>query len=158
GQPNPGRYAPGPAGNAFFGNQRVYAHAIVPVHVRKDVPLEPVRVTLRRGVTIRGRLLDADGKPVARAGMFSRLKLDPWDPGVRAPAKVADGRSQLGGCDPLATYRVAFLDASRGQGATVEIAGKQAGDEPVTVRLAPCGTATARLVSGAGELFRKRQV
>jgi RNA polymerase sigma factor (sigma-70 family) len=158
GMPNPGRYAPGPAGNAFFGNQRVYAHAIVPVHVRKDVPLEPVRVTLRRGVTIRGRLLDADGKPVARAVMFSRLKLDPWDHVVRSPAKVVDGRFQLRGCDPAATYRVAFLDASRGQGATVEIAGKQAGDEPVTVRLAPCGTATARLVSGAGEPFHKRQV
>jgi RNA polymerase sigma factor (sigma-70 family) len=158
GQPNSGRYAPGPAGNAFFGNQRVYAHAIVPVTVPRGAPPAPVRVGLRRGVAVRGRLLDADGKPVARAAVFSRLHLDDWDHVVRGPAAAVDGRFELRGCDPAATYRVAFLDAAGEQGAVVEVAGKQAGNEPVTVRLAPCGRAVARLVSRDVAPFRKRQV
>jgi hypothetical protein len=157
GQDNLVGYAQGPEGNAFFGNQRVYAHAIVPLTVRKDVKPEPVRVTLRRGVTIRGRLLDAGGKPVVRALLFSRLHLDEWDHVVRGPATVVEGRFELRGCDPKANYRLAFLDAEAGQGKSVEVSGKQAASEPLTVRLAPCGTAVARLVSGDGVPFRKRQ-
>jgi hypothetical protein len=115
-------------------------------------------VSLRRGVTVRGRLLDADGKPVARAAVYSRLHLDDWDHVVRSPASAVEGRFELRGCDPAATYRVAFLDAAGRQGAAVEVSGRQAGGEPLTVRLRPCGRVTARLVSRDGEPFRKRQV
>jgi RNA polymerase sigma factor (sigma-70 family) len=157
GQKNRGGYAAGPEGNAFFGNQQIYSHAIVPLSVRKETPTEPLRIGLCRGVTIRGRLLDAEGKPVAHATMLSRLQLDLWDHVVRSSAKVGDGRFELRGCDPMANYRVFFLDSAGKQGAVADIAGKQSGSEPLTIRLAPCGAITARLVSEAGEPFRKRQ-
>lgn len=158
GRLNPGRYFGGLAGNAFFGNQRVYAHAIVPVTARKGAAAEPVPVVLRRGVTVRGRVLTAEGKPPARVAVFSRLRLDDWDHIVRFPDTAVDGRFELRGCDPKAKYRVLFLDSDARQGATVEIAGKQADEGPVTVQLSPCGRATARLVSATGEPFAKRKI
>jgi hypothetical protein len=63
---------------------------------------------------------------------------------------VRDGRFELHGCDPEKTYPVCFFDAGNKAGATVELSGKQAGDE-VTVKLAPCGQATTRLLDGDGK-------
>ena len=44
------------------------------------------------------------------------------------------------------SYPVYLLDPKNRLGATVEISGKQAGGDPVVVRLAPCGSATLRLL------------
>src|SRR5207253_293409 len=49
-----------------------------------------------------------------------------------------------------ATYRVSFLDAASGWGSTRELSAKQAGDAPVTVRPAPCGSARARFLDARG--------
>jgi hypothetical protein len=45
---------------------------------------------------------------------------------------------------------VYFLDAKNKLGATVELSGKEAG-KPVTVRLAPCGSAALRVVGPDGK-------
>jgi RNA polymerase sigma factor (sigma-70 family) len=157
GDPDSGSYRGGPEGNAYFGGQRVYAHAVVPVKLKRGSGSEPLKVTLRRGVTVRGRLLAAEGKPVARAVMLSRLNVSLWEHMMEhVPADVHDGRFELRGCDPRATYRVIFFDPAHEQGAVVEVAGKQAEGPPVTVRLAPCGTAKARLVSGGRPARNKR--
>jgi RNA polymerase sigma factor (sigma-70 family) len=145
-----GRYWSGgmqaaPEGNAYSGSQRFYAHAIVPVHIKRDSQPDPVRVTLRRGKTIHGRLIDAAGKPVGRALMVSRLNVMAWDHVAGGRSTVYDGHFELRGCDPKASYRVIFFDPSNQQGAVTEIASTS---ETVTVQLAPCGTAKARFVSG----------
>jgi hypothetical protein len=62
---------------------------------------------------------------------------------------VQHGAFDLPGCDPDRAVPVYFLDVENQLGAVVELSGKQAG-EPVTVRLAPCGTATVRFVDGDG--------
>jgi hypothetical protein len=151
-----GGYYPGLEGNAYFGGQRVYVHGLAALQLKADAAPEPLQVTLRRGVTVQGRLVDPDGKPVARAWMMSRLQVSDWEHIVRMPAQVRDGRFELRGCDPEATYRALFYDAARDQGAVAEIAGKQTSGEPGTVRLAPCGSATLRLVSRDGQPLRKR--
>jgi RNA polymerase sigma factor (sigma-70 family) len=157
GSPDSGSYMAGPEGNAYFSGQRVYAHAVVPVKLKRDAEPEPLTVTLRRGVTVRGRLLGADGKPVTRARMLSRLNVSTWEHMMQStPVEVYGGRFELRGCDPKASYRVIFYDAAGEQGAVAEIAGKAADGEPVTVRLAPCGTAKARLLSGGRPLKNKR--
>jgi hypothetical protein len=67
------------------------------------------------------------------------------------PHGLRDGAFSIAVLDPEATYRLHFLDASGQLGAVAELSGKQAGGEPVTVRLRPCGRATARLVDGQGK-------
>jgi hypothetical protein len=126
--------------------------------LKPGVDPEPLLVTLRRGVTVRGRLFGVDGKPVSQARMLSRLNITPWEHMVGGQTDVFDGRFELRGCDPQATYRVIFFDAIHQQGAVAEIAGKQAGGEPVIVRLAPCGRAKARLVSHDGQPLRNKRV
>ena len=59
------------------------------------------------------------------------------------PKEVKDGRFELPGCAPEQTTQVFFLDAGNGLGAVAELSGKEAG-KPLTVRLWPCGRATAR--------------
>jgi hypothetical protein len=139
------QYQPGPEGNLYYGNQRFYAHAIVPVSLKKDAQPARVPIVLSRGVTVHGRLIGADGKPVRRASMTSRLGVMVWDHVVGGRTCVYHGHFELRGCDPDSTYRVVFYDSANQQGAVAEIAGRQSGT-PVTVQLAPCGTATAKLI------------
>jgi hypothetical protein len=67
------------------------------------------------------------------------------------PVELRDGTFRIPVLDPEATYRLYFLDPSGQLGAVAELSGKQAGGEPVTVRLQPCGQATARLVDAQGK-------
>jgi hypothetical protein len=121
--------------------------------VKIDVPakgeVKVVSVTLRRGVTVRGRLLGADGKPVARAIVLQRLHVY-HDLGWHFPTEAHDGVFEVHGLDPEKTVPVYFLDPVAQGGAVVQLSGKQAGQE-VTVRLVPCGRATARYVDGDGK-------
>jgi hypothetical protein len=67
------------------------------------------------------------------------------------PVELLDGAFTIPVLDPQATYRLHLLDSTGQLGAVVELSGKQAGGEPVTVRLQPCGEATARLVDSKGK-------
>ena len=68
--------------------------------------------------------------------------------------KVRDGRFELHGLDPAGATRIHLLDAEHEWGATVDISGKQAGEE-VTIRLQPCGRARARFVGPDGKPIAK---
>ena len=65
--------------------------------------------------------------------------------------QVRDGRFEIHGLDPDAEVPVYFLEPKSKLGATVHLSGKSATGGPVTVRLEPCGTATARLVDPGGK-------
>jgi hypothetical protein len=113
---------------------------------------EPLRLTLRRAPLVKGRLVGPDGKPAAArmwvgqepfaeaaAGYFARVY------------EVKDGGFELAVRNPEAPLCVHFLDAAGGLGAAVALDRKQAGAEPVTVRLSACGSATARFVDARGK-------
>jgi RNA polymerase sigma factor (sigma-70 family) len=129
---------------------RLYPDGLVKLDLSPAADPKEVTVPLRRGVTVRGRVLDPQGKPVARALMLCRL-FRSVVPLSGFTAEVRDGLFALHGCDPGQDYPVYFLDPENGWGASVSLSGKQAGGDPVTVRLAPCGRATARLVDDAGK-------
>jgi hypothetical protein len=132
--------------------------------------------TIRRGVAIRGRLVDADGKPVNDAVMFCANHRPAWEKAV-TPIAVHDGRWELRGCDPERTYRLLFLACAEkfqltmmaeaiganGRlllpmllgpnnklGTSVEVSAKKAGGEPVEVRLQPTGSARLRFLDAKG--------
>ncbi len=110
-----------------------------------------MNITLRKGVTLKGQVIGPDGASVPDAWMFSRVYTSPrsplfqrWLPDYHGTAR--SGQFQIHGLDPASEVAVSFLEPKRKLGATVRVAGKWAGGEPVIVKLEPCGTATARLV------------
>jgi hypothetical protein len=107
---------------------------------------------LRCGVIVKGRALGPDGQTVTGASVISALRIVPtapyWHGSYQIP--VRDGRFELHGLAPDATTRFWVFDAERQWGTTVEISGKQAGEE-LTIRLQPCGQARARAVDAGGK-------
>src|SRR5207302_1350316 len=95
------------------GGTRYYAHAFVPVDLAPGAAPREIAAMLKRGVTVKGRVTDPDGKPVAEAIVLSRLQIMPISPSWRglSPVRVRDGRFELHGLDPAKSYAVYFLDA-----------------------------------------------
>jgi RNA polymerase sigma factor (sigma-70 family) len=131
------------------GGSRLYPDAFVKLDVRAKEEPKEVSVTLRRGATVRGKLLAPDGKPVARALVLSRLHVT-RDLSWHFAGEARDGVFEFHGLDPDKAVPVYFLDPEKRCGAAVELSGKQAG-ETVTVKLVPCGEATARYIDGKGK-------
>jgi RNA polymerase sigma factor (sigma-70 family) len=131
------------------GGRRLYPDAIVKLDVPAKGEPKEVAVTLRRGAAVRGKLLGPDGKPVAKALIMHRLHVG-IDLGWNFPVEVRDGVFEVRGLDPDKSVPVYFLDAEHQCGAVVQLSGKHAG-ETVTVKLAPCGKATARYVDAKGQ-------
>jgi protocatechuate 3,4-dioxygenase beta subunit len=130
------------------GGGRRYPDAVVKLDLPPKGDPKAVAVTLRRGDTVRGRLISPDGKPVVKAIMLHRLHVG-IDMTWHFAGEARDGVFEVHGLDPEKTVPVWFLDAENQCGATVELSGKEAG-ETVTVKLVPCGKATARYMDGKG--------
>ncbi len=126
-------------------------------------------LALRRGVTVRGRVLDPDGHPVHGAWFYSRIVLQRAPIGGwqlwyivddRGRGHVRDGRFALNGLDsaPDAEVPVYFLEPDRKLGATARFSAKTAANGEVTVRLERCGLAMARLVGPDGKPLERYPV
>jgi RNA polymerase sigma factor (sigma-70 family) len=160
---------------------RCYFHAIARVTAKAGEDGKEVNVSLRRGVTLTGRAVGPDDKPVAHAVLFVSGPYRPRAENTMQPVDVWNGRFVLHGLDPEKTYRLLVLDhpqeanpgmtieeiESFGQlmmrqllgpenkhGATVEVVPQQVNGE-LTVKLAPCGSARVRFVDGDGKPLAK---
>jgi RNA polymerase sigma factor (sigma-70 family) len=131
---------------------RFYPDALVPLDLKPGAEPAELSVRLRRGVTIRGRLIGPGGKPPADAVLLCwsqvRRHVPYW---FSAAVPVRDGRFELRGCDPERAYPLYFLDARNQLGASAKLSVKEAGGKEVTVRLSPCGSAAARFVDERGK-------
>jgi RNA polymerase sigma factor (sigma-70 family) len=136
------------------GGDRYYAHKIIPYEAKAGDRPHEVTAALRPAKTLKGRVLDPQGQPVAHALMITRLHIEPFNAFWRGDLGFAlharDGRFELHGVDPEGSAPVFFLDPDREWGATFEASGKRAGEDG-TVQLQPCGRAKARLVGPAGQ-------
>jgi RNA polymerase sigma factor (sigma-70 family) len=131
---------------------RVYPDALIPLDLKAGSDPVEVSTKLRRGVTVRGRLVGPDGKPVAEAVLLCWNQLRPYSASWFASAVgVRDGEFELRGCDPEETYPVHFLDAKNQWGASVKVSAKEAMGKPPTVRLERCGRAVLRFVNKDGK-------
>jgi hypothetical protein len=72
-------------------------HGLAMFDLKPDEKPSEVTIPLRRGVTLRGRLVDGAGNPVAEAEMFSRVIARQ---GKKSQARVSNGHFALHGCDP----------------------------------------------------------
>ncbi len=119
-------------------------------------------IPLQRGVTIRGRVVDPKGQPVAMASIltpaYPRLEFSHSAPTTAWARPVIDGRFELQGCDPNKPRRVYVLDAEHQWGAVVDLDPAQAQREPPTIRLLPCGAASARFVDLRGTPWANTRV
>jgi hypothetical protein len=135
------------------GGTRLYSHSFIACDPKAaGIGLE-LQVALRRGVTAFGRIIGPDGQPVHDTWIIGRAALAPspglwrsWRPNYHSTA--LNGRFELHGLDPDGDIEVPvyFLQPARKLGALVVLSAKSAADGPVTIRLLPCGAATARLV------------
>jgi RNA polymerase sigma factor (sigma-70 family) len=131
------------------GGSRLYPDAALAIDVPARGEPKEVALTLRRGATVRGRLLLPNGTPVPRALVLSRLHVY-VDLGWHFASEMRGGVFELHGLDPEKQVPVYFLDPVNRCGAVVTLSGKQAGRE-MTVTLEPCGQATARYVDNHGK-------
>ncbi len=164
------------------GGDRIYYHAAVPLGLKPGDKEKELNVTLRRGVTLKGRLVGPDGKPAKGANLFVG-EYKPQHEKYLFPIWVGDGKFELPGCDPDRTYHLVFVEHpwlgavmgvealdTYGQlwlsallgpqnklGAVVDVSAKKAAAEPVEVRLAACGSAKLRFVDGDGKPLAKHK-
>jgi hypothetical protein len=133
------------------GGQTLYSHAFLPYEAKADGDAPELEVSLRRGVTVTGRVIGPDDQPVPNNWIVGRLALMPstsaWYAWRGDYHRIAlEGRFELHGLDPESETPVVFLEPKRKLAATVYLSGNSAAKQPFTVRLEPCGTAKARLV------------
>jgi protocatechuate 3,4-dioxygenase beta subunit len=113
----------------------------------------PVKLTVLRSPVVKGRLIGPDGKPLVKAEMFhGQAPFAELSQGYFGhKVEVTNGKFAL----PLRNLEtplcVAFLNPEKNLGALTVFEPKQAGKDPVTVRLQPCGSATARFVDKQGK-------
>jgi hypothetical protein len=109
-----------------------------------------LRVALRRGVSISGRVIGPDGEPIARGALLCRVQTCPQEPTEGQPQLFWDGRFTVRGCLPGRVYPLLFLDARRRLGAQLELTAPTDNTKPIEVRLQPCGSAEVRFVDARG--------
>ena len=135
------------------GGRRTYAHKIVAYEAQAGAATQRINAALRRGNTVRGRLIGPQGQAVKEARILSRLHIEHYRPQWRGDfvrRQAIDGVFEINGPDPEKPVPVYFLDAINQWGAAIELSGKQSGEE-TTIHLQPCGTAMARFVGPDGK-------
>lgn len=114
-----------------------------------------VRVELKRGLAISGRILEADGRP-AKAGAVAWAERHATD-GPRAAATArtdGQGNFRIAGL-PAGTYKLTINPPMTGAvGILTSADGIAAGADDVTVRLPEAATISGRIVVDGGELDR----
>jgi RNA polymerase sigma factor (sigma-70 family) len=155
----------------------MYYHAVAELDIKPGERKREVPITLHRGVTLKGRLVGPDNKPVMSAVMFIAGHRPPSEK-TMSPVYLRGGHFEVHGCDPAKTYRLTFLQHPHqvrlmmgvesikgfGQlwltellgnkdrlGAVAHLSAAKAAGKPVVVRMAPCGSVKLRFRDAAGK-------
>jgi RNA polymerase sigma factor (sigma-70 family) len=144
----------------------IFPNAHAALDIKDGEATHPLELKLRRAITIKGRVLTPDGKPVAQAFAFGRghtwyreqtYHIQLWSNGPPFIA-VRDGQVEITGCDPDRPGTFYFLDVKDRLGAVVELPGQSATAGPVTVQLLPTATAYTILKGADGKPVADRKV
>jgi hypothetical protein len=135
----------------------IHPHGYLSIDVPREGAAAPVELAVRRGETLKARVIDPDGKPVEGVtamypGIDATL-IYTWNSG----REFADGLFQIEGADPERTYRVFFIKPERGLGAVAELKYDSANPEPIEVKLQPTATIKGKLINPDGSPSRGGQ-
>ena len=133
------------------GGMPYFFDAIIPLDLQPAGGLEEVTATLRRGVTLTGRVLARDGRPAASALLLSPTYIPSGSTLQGDTLPMRNGRYELPGCDPEKSVPVLFFDPQKLEGAFEELLGPRGTRESGTVHLEPCGTATVKFRGADGK-------
>jgi hypothetical protein len=139
-------------------NRRHYADGLVELNLKPETETHQVKVALRRGVTLEGKVVGPDGKAVAAASLFCRSYVasgHTLNPVVTLAVK--EGRFRVPGWDPSRPEPLYFLDPQRGLGGVAKIDPKAVG-EGLTVKVQKCGVAKVRFVDKDGRPLANMRV
>src|SRR5262249_23675394 len=129
-----------------------YPDAVVALNLKPEMRSHQADVHLRRGVTVKGRLVGPDGQPVKKALMLCESYIpEDYHLNPAYPLEVRDGKFELRGCDLDNAVPVYFLDAKNQLGAVIKLSGKDAAAKDFIVRLQPTGQAKAHFVDDKGK-------
>jgi hypothetical protein len=131
------------------GGRLCFTNALVRLNLPPAVSGHRVDAALRRGGTVRGRVLGQDGKPVGSGILLSQTLVSQSPTLGYDPLPVRDGRFELPGCDPQRSVRVWFFDRKGMQGAVADIRGDR--DAEPVVRLLPCRNDVVLVADAAGK-------
>jgi hypothetical protein len=111
-----------------------------------------IAIRLRRGASLEGRVLDAAGQPVAEGTAIACFNVSAQAVRCRGASQIPirGGRLVVPGLEPGRSYRVLVHDARNTLGAVAELPASETGYQPVTIGLAPCGSARIRLFDPSG--------
>lgn len=124
--------------------------AFAPLNLKPTDKPDELKFYLRRGVTLRGRVATADGKPAKSAWLISPSYVPEGTPLMEFrghPLPVRDGRFELPGCDPSGKVVLCAYDAAKGEGVIIEHEMRSA-KEP-ELRMLPFVSALVRIGGAA---------
>jgi hypothetical protein len=131
------------------GGRPYFADAILPLALPPNSDMQTPVIPLHRGITVRGRVLNHDGKPAASARLLSPTFVPDEMELKGHTLPVRNGSFELPGCTPGAKLAVWVFDPVKKEGGFTEFTVKS-GTEP-EVRLLPCVSARVRVVDGKGK-------
>jgi RNA polymerase sigma factor (sigma-70 family) len=124
------------------GGTPTFVSGLFELKLLPDDPPQECLIAPRRGATLRGRVVDADGQPVASAVIVAPTYVPEGMELKGHTLPVRDGRFEIPGVEPGAKLKVACYDKAKKQGAVVELTPSD-GSESV-IKLAPCVSARVR--------------
>jgi RNA polymerase sigma factor (sigma-70 family) len=137
----------------FFGKrggQPWLSHGFAAVDLKLGDKPPEIAITLRKGVTLTATVTGPAGQSVGDLQVFC-----PLEGFAVSPVKVRGNRLELHGCDAEKSLRVMVFDAKNQWGATVETSKQNAGETPLPIRLAPCGSVRVRFLDAEGKPLAK---
>jgi beta-lactamase regulating signal transducer with metallopeptidase domain len=139
-------------------NRLSYPHGSITLNIPEEGEPKPVEIAVRRGVTLRARVVDPRGEPVHDLVAFypgiSACLIDVWNQGQEFP----DGIVKIRGADSEKTYRVWFVVPERKLGAVADMKFDPKAQEPIEVQLQPTASVHGKIATSTGPAGRGCQV
>ena len=132
-----------------MGGTPYFLHAVEPLRLAPAAAPHDCPIVVRRGVTLRGRVVGYNGEPVASGLVLSPSYIPEGLQLKGHPLPITDGRFEVPGLDTNSSTPMIFFDRRKKEAAFAVLTAR-AGEEP-EVRLTPCVSARVRIVgTGAG--------
>lgn len=137
------------------GGVRNYVHAFERIDPTVNSDSLNLQISVERGKRISGNILNNKGEAPKQVTVVSILNISPFSLFWRGHSEpVLNGRFELGALAEGVEYKTHFLDAENKLGATAILT---VGSDNATIKLEPCGRATARFVDEQGQPLANHQ-